>query len=143
MSKFFLLNIDLITREIYDPKNLERIKKKISESGEGNEMAEVFCDVAQMTKDGRIEIYAEDTGIIINTGEEVLSFIKLVESKIGGFTPGSSFEIGKEIPGFSETWTRGEYLWESEEKKTEDYEGSWEDDAYWEDSWDEWNEEWN
>jgi hypothetical protein len=37
-----------------------------------------------MTKDGRIEIYLEDTGISGDSGEEILSFVKLVESEIGG-----------------------------------------------------------
>jgi hypothetical protein len=40
-----------------------------------------------------------------------------------------------------EKWIKGEYSWDPEEKLDE--ETSWESDAYWEDEWNEWNEEWN
>ena len=141
MSKIFLFNIDLISKENFSNKSLEEIKGKILELGENNEISEVFSDVLQMTKDGRIEIYLEDTGISGDSGEEILSFVKLVESEIGGFISGSSFEVGKDQPGPVEKWVRGEYSWDLEEKLDE--EDSWEADAYWEDEWNEWNEEWN
>ena len=141
MSKIFLFNIDLISKEDFTNKPLEKIKERILELGEGNEISEVLSDVLQKTKDGRIEIYLEDTGISGDSGEEILSFVKLVESNIGGFISGSSFEVGKDQPGPVERWVRGEYSWDLEEKLDE--EGSWEDDTYWEDEWNEWNEEWN
>ena len=117
------------------------MKGKILDLGENNEISEVFSDVLQMTKDERIEIYLEDTGISGDSGEEILSFVKLVESEIGGFISGSSFEVGKDQPGSVEKWIKGEYSWDLEEKLDED--DSWESDAYWEDEWNEWNEEWN
>ena len=141
MSKIFLFNIDLISKEDFTNKPLEKIKERILELGEGNEISEVLSDVLQKTKDGRIEIYLEDTGISGDSGEEILSFVKLVESNIGGFISGSSFEVGKDQPGPVERWVRGEYSWDLEEKLDE--EDSWEDDTYWEDEWNEWNEEWN
>ena len=141
MSKIFLFNIDLISKEDFTNKSLEKIKERILELGEGNEISEVLSDVLQKTKDGRIEIYLEDTGISGDSGEEILSFVKLVESNIGGFISGSSFEVGKDQPGPVERWVRGEYSWDLEEKLDEG--DSWEDDTYWEDEWNEWNEEWN
>ena len=141
MSKIFLFNIDLISKEDFTNKPLEKIKERILELGEGNEISEVLSDVLQKTKDGRIEIYLEDTGISGDSGEEILSFVKLVESNIGGFISGSSFEVGKDQPGPVERWIRGEYSWDLEEKLDEG--DSWEDDTYWEDEWNEWNEEWN
>ena len=99
MSKIFLFNIDLISKEDFTNKPLEKIKERILELGEGNEISEVLSDVLQKTKDGRIEIYLEDTGISGDSGEEILSFVKLVESNIGGFISGSSFEVGKDQPG--------------------------------------------
>ena len=141
MSKIFLFNIDLISKEDFTNNPLEKIKERILELGEGNEISEVLSDVLQKTKDGRIEIYLEDTGISGDSGEEILSFVKLVESNIGGFISGSSFEVGKDQPGPVERWVRGEYSWDLEEKLDEG--DSWEDDTYWEDEWNEWNEEWN
>ena len=141
MSKIFLFNIDLISKEDFANNSLEKIKERILELGEGNEISEVLSDVLQKTKDGRIEIYLEDTGISGDSGEEILSFVKLVESNIGGFISGSSFEVGKDQPGPVERWVRGEYSWDLEEKLDEG--DSWEDDTYWEDEWNEWNEEWN
>ena len=141
MSKIFLFNIDLISKEDFTNNSLEKIKERILELGEGNEISEVLSDVLQKTKDGRIEIYLEDTGISGDSGEEILSFVKLVESSLGGFITGSSFEVGKDQPGPVEKWIRGEYSWDMEEKLDED--DSWEDDTYWEDEWNEWNEEWN
>ena len=141
MSKIFLFNIDLISKEDFTNKPLEKIKERILELGEGNEISEVLSDVLQKTKDGRIEIYLEDTGISGDSGEEILSFVKLVESNIGGFISGSSFEVGKDQPDPVERWVRGEYSWDLEEKLDEG--DSWEDDTYWEDEWNEWNEEWN
>jgi hypothetical protein len=141
MSKIFLFNIDLISKEDFTNNSLEKIKERILELGEGNEISEVLSDVLQKTKDGRIEIYLEDTGISGDSGEEILSFVKLVESNIGGFISGSSFEVGKDQPGPVERWVRGEYSWDLEEKLDEG--DSWEDDTYWEDEWNEWNEEWN
>ena len=89
MSKIFLFNIDLISKEDFANNSLEKIKERILELGEGNEISEVLSDVLQKTKDGRIEIYLEDTGISGDSGEEILSFIKLIESEIGGFISGS------------------------------------------------------
>ena len=91
MSKIFLFNIDLISKENFSNKSLEEMRGKILELGENNEISGVLSDVLQMTKDGRIEIYLEDTGISGDSGEEILSFVKLVESSLGGFISGSSF----------------------------------------------------
>ena len=139
MAKIFLFNIDLISKEDFSKKSLDEIKGRILELGENNEISEVLSDVMQMTKDGRIEIYLEDTGISGDSGEEILSFIKLIESEIGGFISGSCFEVGKDQPGSVEKWVRGEYSWEPEEG----IDDNWEDDSTWEDEWNEWNEEWN
>lgn len=141
MSKIFLFNIDLISREDFSLEPLEKIKGEILNLSEESEIAGVFSDVVQMTKDGRIEIYLEDTGINGDSGEEILSFVKLVESKIGGFIPGSSFEVGRDQPGLPEKWVKGEYSWDLEEKNEDP--GSWEDDSYWGSEWSEWNKEWN
>jgi len=141
MSKIFLFNIDLISKEDFSNKSLLEIKEEILDLGESNEISEILSEVLQITKDGRIEIYLEDTGISGDSGEEILSFIKLIESKFGGFISGSSFEVGKDQPGPVEKWVRGEYSWDLEEKLDE--EDSWEDDTFWEDEWNEWNEEWN
>lgn len=141
MSKIFLFNIDLITKEDFSRKSLDDVKGKILDLGENNEISEVISEVMQKTKDGRIEIYLEDTGISGDSGEEILSFVKLIESELGGFISGSSFEVGKDQPGKTERWIRGEYTWDLEEKVEDD--DSWEDDTYWEDEWNEWNEEWN
>lgn len=141
MSKIFLFNIDLISKEDFSNKSLLEIKEEILDLGERNEISEILSEVLQITKDGRIEIYLEDTGISGDSGEEILSFIKLIESKFGGFISGSSFEVGKDQPGPVEKWVRGEYSWDLEEKLDE--EDSWEDDTFWEDEWNEWNEEWN
>ena len=140
MSKIFLLAIDLISKDVFTEKNLEVKKSKILEIGEGSEISEIFAEIIQLTKDGRIEIYAEDTGITGNSGEEILSFVKTVEKEIGGFISGSCFEVAKDQPGSSERWVKSEYSWEAEESSDE---GSWAEDTYWEDDWNEWNEEWN
>jgi hypothetical protein len=139
MAKIFLFNIDLISKEDFSKESLDKIKDKILELGENNEISEVLSDVMQVTKDGRIEIYLEDTGISGDSGEEILSFVKLIESEIGGFISGSGFEVGKDQPGSTEKWIKGEYSWEPEEEVNDD----WEDDSIWEDEWNEWNEEWN
>lgn len=141
MSRIFLFNIDLITKENFSSESMEDLREEILGLGESSEISEVFSDVLQLTKDGRVEIYLEDTGISGDSGEEILSFVKLVENHLRGFIPGSSFEVGKDQPGPSERWVRGEYSWDIEEKAGDDE--SWEEDTYWEDEWDEWNEEWN
>lgn len=141
MSRIFLFNIDLITKENFSSESMEDLREEILGLGESSEISEVFSDVLQLTKDGRVEIYLEDTGISGDSGEEILSFVKLIENHLGGFIPGSSFEVGKDQPGPSEKWVRGEYSWDVEEKPEDDE--SWEGDTYWEDEWDEWNEEWN
>jgi hypothetical protein len=139
MINFFLFSIDLISKEKFKG-NLDDLRGKLYSLEEGNDLGEMISEVLQLTKDERIEIYAEDTGIIINSGEEILSFVKLVEKEIGGFIPGSSFEVGKEIPNGTVRWIKTEYSWEPDDSSEED---SWGNDAYWEDKWDEWNEEWN
>lgn len=140
MSKIFLLAIDLISKESFTEEGLEKAKSRILKLGEGNEISEIFFDLSQLTKDGRIEIYAEDTGISYNSGEEILSFVKKMEKEIGGFISGSCFEVAKDQPGSSEKWVKTEYSWETEDSEEED---PWDKDTYWEDDWNEWNEEWN
>lgn len=140
MSKIFLLAIDLISKDIFTKEKMEGKKSKILEIGEGSEISVIFSEIIQLTKDRRIEIYAEDTGITSNSGEEILSFVKKIEKEIGGFISGSCFEVAKDQPGSSEKWIKTEYSWETEESNDE---GSWEEDTYWEDDWNEWNEEWN
>jgi hypothetical protein len=140
MSKIFLLAIDLISKETFTKEDLEKFRSNISKIKEENEVLEVFSDISQLTKDGRIEIYAEDTGITCSSGEEILSLVKKVEKEIGGFISGSCFEVAKDHPGKSEKWIRSEYSWDSEESEDEE---PWDKDTYWEDDWNEWNEEWN
>lgn len=141
MSKVFLFTLDLISKSSFKSESLEDLKNRILSLQEDNEFCSIVYDVAQLTKDGRVEIYAEDTGISISSGEEVLSLVKLVEDEVGGFISGSSFEILNDQPGKSEKWVKVEYGWELEEKEEE--EENWEDDTYWEDEWNEWNDEWN
>lgn len=141
MSKIFLFTIDLITKGEFSESDVQTLKEKILSIEEKEDLSEVFSEVVQLTKDKRVEIYAEDTGITSDSGEEVLSFVKLVEEIVGGFIPGSSFEIGKENPGPSERWVKTEYSWETEDLPEE--EEPWDEEAYWDDEWDEWNEEWN
>jgi hypothetical protein len=141
MAKNFLFLIDLISKEIFSEDDLTKLKSSLSSKDVGNDLTQMVLEIIQTTKDGRIEIYAEDTGININSGEEVLSFVKQLEKKIGGFVSGSSFEIGNDNPGPVEKWTKSEYAWESEETPEED---PWNDEPFWEeDEWEEWNEEWN
>ena len=139
MSKFYLFHLDLISKEKFSLEEIESIKESLK-GDETSEIIEICKDVICQTKDGRIEIYAEDTGITCSSSEEILSFVKVLESKVNGFISGSSFEVGKEEPGFSESWIKGEFSWESEIREEQE---SWEDDTFWEDDWDGWNEEWN
>lgn len=141
MSKNFLFALDLISKDSFDVQELETLREKILSLDEGNEFFSMAYEVIQLTKDGRIEIYAEDTGISSDSGEEVLSFVKLIEHEVGGFISGSSFEVGKEHPGNSEKWVKVEYGWELQEEEKD--EESWDNDAYWNDEWEDWNEEWN
>ena len=142
MSKIFLFTVDLISKGPFTSEGLEKCKKRILELEEEGEISSFLCDVIQLTKDGRIEIYAEDTGISGDSGEEFLSFIKLVEKEIDGFVPGSYFEIGKDQPGSTEKWVKQEYGWDIDEKEGAG-EDDWDEEAYWEDEWEDWNEEWN
>lgn len=141
MSKVLLFTIDLISKNEFTPESIEIFKGKISQIGESSGLADLVSEIAQVTKDRRIEIYAEDTGITLDSSEEVLSLVKLIEKEAGGFISGSCFEVGKEIPGATERWTKAEYSWESEGMLEE--EKSWDEEAYWDEEWDEWNEEWN
>ena len=144
MSKIFLFSLDLISKESFSNEEIDRIKSKILNlETDDDSLKEMICDVLQKTKDDKIEIYTEDTGISGNSGEEILSFIKKVESIVGGFIPGSSFEVGKDHPSKPEKWLRIEYSWEVEGEEEEDSESPWDEDTYWENEWDEWNEEWN
>ena len=141
MSKFFLFTLDLISKENFSEEESESLKEKILSLEERKDLLEIVSEVAQLTKDKRIEIYAEDTGINSDSGEEILSFVKLIEKEAGGFIPGSCFEVGRETPGPSERWVKTEYSWETEDLPEE--EEPWDEEAYWEDEWDQWNEEWN
>ena len=123
MSKVFLFTLDLISKSTFKPESLENLRNKILILQEENEFCSIVYDIAQLTKDGRVEIYAEDTGISIDSGEEILSLVKLIEDEVGGFISGSSFEVGKDQPGKTEKWVKVEYVWELEEK--EDEEESW------------------
>lgn len=141
MSKNFLFNLDLISKEIFSEEKLFPAKEEIELIGEGISFSDIVADTIQLTKDNRIEIYLENEGINDGSAEEVLTFVKSLELFLGGFIPGSSFEWIKEHPSHIERWVRGEYAWELEEEIDES--GSWDDDAYWKDEWNEWNEEWN
>lgn len=142
MSKVFLFTVDLISKNYFSDEELKTLRGKILEVGEESEVSSFLSEVVQLTKDGRAEIYMEDTGISGESGEDILSLIKSIEIEIGGFVPGSYFEVGKDQPGDGERWNKLEYGWEVEEGETEE-EKPWDDDAYWEDEWDDWNEEWN
>jgi hypothetical protein len=141
MAKNFLFLIDLVSTEIFSEDSLEKLKSKISSGPEGNDLSEMVLEIIQLTKEGKIEIYAEDTGISVISGEEVLTFVKSLEKEVSGFISGSSFEIGKDQPGPIEKWTKSEYSWEADETTGE--EDPWDEEAYWEDEWEDWNEEWN
>ena len=141
MAKNFLFLIDLISKEVFSENDFIKLKSRISSKKDEDDLSQMVLEIIQPTKDGRIEIYAEDTDIIVSSGEEVLAFIKSLEKEIGGFVSGSSFEIGKDSPGSIERWIRAEYNWESEE--TIEDEDAWDDDSSWEDEWEDWNKEWN
>ena len=142
MSKVFLFTIDLISKDLFSGEMLDDLKKKFIEVGEENELSCFLSEISQLTKDGRVEIYMEDTGISGSSGEEILVTIKAIEQEVGGFVTGSYFEVGKDQPGKGEKWNRFEYGWEVEEEEEEE-EKPWDDDAFWEDEWEDWNEEWN
>jgi hypothetical protein len=135
MIKNFLFNLDLITREIFPEEKLDSVKEEIETIGEGLSFSDIVIGAAQLTKDDRIEIYLENEGINDGSAEEVLTFVKSLETFLGGFIPGSSFEWIQEHPSHIERWVREEYAWELSEEI--------EEDDSWEDEWDEWNEEWN
>ncbi len=141
MIKNFLFNLDLISKEIFSEEKLDPVKEEIEAIGEGLSFSDIVIETVQLTKDDRIEIYLENEGISDGSAEEVLTFVKSLETFLGGFIPGSSFEWIQEHPSHIERWVKGEYAWELSEE-IED-EGSWEDDTYWEDEWEEWNDEWN
>jgi predicted CopG family antitoxin len=135
MLKNFLFNLDLISNGTFSEEKLVPVKEEIEVIGEGLSFSDIVIETVQLTKDNRIEIYLENEGISDGSAEEVLTFVKSLEKFLGGFIPGSSFEW------IIERWVKGEYAWELSEEIEDD--GSWEDDTYWEDEWEEWNDEWN
>lgn len=141
MSKNFLLVIDLLSNRSFSEAEFSKIRGEMSLLKENNEFFNLVWEIIRTTKDQKIEIYAEDTGISSRSGEEILSLIKTIEEKVGGFTTGSFFEVGKDIPGISEKWTKSKYSWELEEFSED--EDPWGEENYWEEGWDEWNKEWN
>ena len=141
MLKNFLFNLDLISSGTFSDERLDSVKGEIETIGEGLSFTDIVIETVQLTKDNRIEIYLENEGISDGSAEEVLAFVKSLEKYLGGFIPGSSFEWIKEHPSHIERWVRGEYTWELAEEIEDG--GSWEDDTYWEDEWEEWNDEWN
>ena len=142
MSKTFLFTVDLISKTSFSKDSLEETKDKILQEKEEGGIFSVLCDLMQLTKDGRVEIYGEELSIPEESGEEILSSIKEIENHLDGFVSGSYFETGKESPGMNEKWNRLDYGWDLEEEE-EESEDPWDDEAYWENEWDEWNEEWN
>lgn len=141
MPSFFLLTLDLTSRGNFTPNSLNDIKDQISSLEEEIPLGNLVLEILDLTKEGRIEIYAEDTGILISSGEEILSSIKVLEGIMGEFSSGSCFEIGKDSPGSSEKWIRSGYSWEVEDPLED--EKSWEEDSYWGEEWEEWKEEWD
>ena len=141
MVKNFLFNLDLISIGIFSEEKLSLIRGEIETIGEGLSFSDIVIETVQLTKDDRVEIYLENEGISDGSAEEVLTFVRSLETFLGGFIPGSSFEWIQEHPSHIEMWERREYAWELSEE-IEDA-GSWEDDTYWEDEWEEWNDEWN
>lgn len=141
MSKTFLFTVDLISKGIFSPESLDAVKKSILKREEEGVLSDL-CEIMQLTKDGRIEIYGEELAVEEDSGEDILSSIKLLEEEIDGFVSGSYFEVGKETPGGNERWNKVDYGWDLEEGE-EETEDPWDDEAYWENEWDEWNEEWN
>jgi len=139
---FFNFNVDLVSIGNFSSVPIEEKRKEILSLGGDSEISRVFSDLTQKTKGGKIEIYGEDVEVYVSRGkeflnfnEEVFEFVKLVESKIGGFIPGSSIEVGKDPLFLPERWVKGKYSWDPEE--TPDEEDLWEGDVYWEDGWEE------
>ena len=141
MPSFFLLTLDLTSRGNFTPNSLKDIKDQISSLEEEILLGNLVLEILYLNKEGTIEIYTEDTGIGISSGEEILSSIKVLEGIIGEFSVGSFFEIGKDSPGSVEKWIRSGYSWEVEDPLED--EKSWDEDSYWGEEWEEWKEEWD
>jgi hypothetical protein len=140
MHKKILFNLDLTSKGKFTPDRLEKLKEKILEIGEDFSISTVISETSQLTREGKIEIYIEDGAINEDSPEEVLSFIKSVESKVGGFTTGSYFSYAEEFSNAPVKWVREDYSWDLEDIEEDK---SWDDGNYWENEWDEWNDEWN
>ena len=88
MIKNFLFNLDLISREIFSEEKLDSAKEEIETIGEGLSFSDIVIETVQLTKDDRIEIYLENEGISDGSAEEVLTFVKSLETFLGGFISG-------------------------------------------------------
>ena len=140
MKKKILFNLDLTSKGKFTPERLDKLKEKILEIGEDFSISSIISETSQLTREGKIEIYIEDGAINEDSPEDVLSFIKSVEAKVGGFTSGSYFSCTEEFSNVSVKWIREDYSWDLEDIEEDK---SWDDGNYWENEWDEWNEEWN
>ncbi len=140
MNKKLIFNLDLTSKGKFTPERLEKLKEKILEIGEDFSISTVISETSQLTREGKIEIYIEDGAINEDSPEDVLSFIKSVESKVGGFTTGSYFSYAEEFSIFPVKWVREDYAWDLEDLEED---RSWDDENYWENEWDQWNDEWN
>ena len=140
MSKKILFNLDLTSKVKFTPERLEKLKAKILEIGEDFSISTAISETSQLTREGKIEIYIEDGAINKDSPEEVLSFIKAVESKVGGFITGSYFSYTEEFSNVTVKWVREDYSWDLEDIEEDK---TWDDGNYWENEWDEWNDEWN
>lgn len=140
MNKKILFNLDLTSKVKFTPDRLDKLKEKILEIGEDFSISPIISETSQLTREGKVEIYIEDATIDEDSPEEVLSFIKSVESKVGGFIKGSYFSYTEEFSEGTVKWVREEYSWEIEDIEEDK---SWDEGNYWENEWDEWNDEWN
>lgn len=138
MVKNFLLNLDLITKREFHEGETEKLRGEIL-SVSGDSLSSFISESLGFTKDRRIEIYLENVPLNLDSSE-FFSTLKKVESVVEGFISGSSAEWIQEYPSLIKRWVKTDYSWELDESGGD---GSWGDDAYWEEGWEEWNNEWN
>jgi hypothetical protein len=134
MKKIFIPVIDLVSKKSITEEILKEKKFTLVEKFKNNEFFKFLVDKAQLTKEGKIEIYAEDIDIKISNLSEILNLIKIIEKEISGFCDGSYLEIEDET-GKIEKWEKSQFSWEIE---------VFEDDKdEWEDGIESWEDEWN
>lgn len=133
MKKIFIPVIDLVSKKSITEEILQEKKFTLGEKFKDNEFFNFLIDKAQLTKEGKFEIYAEDIDIKILNLSEILNLIKLIEKEISEFSDGSYLEIEDEMEKV-EKWEKSQFSWEIE--VFEDDKDEWGDEMEcWEDEW--------